>query len=88
MKVLATILIATALPATSATPQFTITTQGPQQTSAFGVDPIIRVTRSFRTTVVTDPQLVPDAVKAQETAHRASRVASRMWLELSDAVSG
>jgi hypothetical protein len=71
MKALATTLIAAVLPATSATAQFTITTQGPQQTSAFGVDPVIRVTTSFRTTVVTDPQLVPDAVKAQETAHRA-----------------
>jgi hypothetical protein len=69
MKALATILIAAVLPATSASAQFTIT-PGPQQTSAFGVDPIIRVTTSFRTTVVTEPQAVPDA-KAQETAHRA-----------------
>jgi hypothetical protein len=51
MKALATIFFAAVLPATSASAQFTIT--GPQQTSAFGVDPIIRVTKSFRTTLVT-----------------------------------
>jgi hypothetical protein len=70
MKALATILIAAVLPATSASAQFTITT-APQQTStsAFGVDPIMRVTTPFRTTVETAPQAAPDAT-AQETARR------------------
>jgi hypothetical protein len=69
MKAMVTILTAAVLPATSASAQFTFT-PGPQQPSAFGVDPIIRVTTAFRTTVATEPQVVPDA-KAQETAHRA-----------------
>jgi hypothetical protein len=69
LKALATIFVAAVLPAASASAQFTITT-GPQQTSAFGADPIIRVTTAFRTAVETAPQAVPDA-KAQETAHRA-----------------
>jgi hypothetical protein len=71
MKALAMILIAAVLPVASASAQILMNVQGPQQTSASGVDPIIRVTTSFRTTVVTDPQFVPDAVKAQETARRA-----------------
>jgi hypothetical protein len=70
MKALATILITVVLPVASASAQIVMDTQGPQQTSAFGVDPIIRVTTSFRTTLATEPQVVPDA-KAQETAHRA-----------------
>jgi hypothetical protein len=44
--------------------------RGHNKLRLFGVDPIIRVTTSFRTTAVTEPQVVPDA-KAQETAPRA-----------------
>jgi hypothetical protein len=71
MKTLAVVAIAVAISTTSANAQITTTFSTPQQATAFGVDPIMRVTSTFRTTVaVTEPQAMPDA-KAQETARRA-----------------
>jgi hypothetical protein len=70
MKTLASVAIAVALSVTSAGAQVT-TTFGAPQSTAFGVDPVMRVTSSFRTTVaVTEPQAIPDA-NAQEAARRA-----------------
>jgi hypothetical protein len=69
MKSLAIIVLALALPATSASAQIVLN-PGPPQNSAFGTDPIVRVTTALRTTVmVAEPQAVLDA-KAQETARR------------------
>src|SRR6476659_3165654 len=71
MKTLAAVAIAMALSATSASAQITTTFGAAPQSTAFGVDPIMRVTSTFRTTVaVPEPQAIPDA-KAQETARRA-----------------
>jgi hypothetical protein len=48
-----------------------MTTSPAQQNTAFGVEPMVRVTSTFRTTIaVPEPQAIPDA-KAQETARRA-----------------
>jgi mannose/cellobiose epimerase-like protein (N-acyl-D-glucosamine 2-epimerase family) len=70
MKTLAAILTALALSAASASAQVQVTPSTPQNT-AFGADPIIRITAAFRTAVeATDPREVPDA-KAQEAARRA-----------------
>jgi hypothetical protein len=74
MKTLAMAVIAAALPATSASAQFnpyfpTYPFYGPQQGSAFGTDPITRVTTSFRTAIVVTEPLGGDA-KAQEAARR------------------
>jgi hypothetical protein len=70
MKTLAVVAIVVALSVTSASAQ-TVTTFGSPQPTAFGVDPVMRVTSTFRTTVaVIEPQAIPDA-KAQETARRA-----------------
>jgi hypothetical protein len=70
MRTLALVAIAVALSATSASAQITTTFGGPQPT-AFGIDPVMRVTSTFRTTIaVTEPQAIPDA-KAQEAARRA-----------------
>ena len=65
MKILASILIAVVLPATGVSAQISTTT------SATGIDSVVRVTTSFRTTVmITELQMGPDA-KAQEAARRA-----------------
>jgi hypothetical protein len=70
MKTLATVAIAVALSAAHANAQTTMTF-GSTAPSAFGAEPIMRVTSTFRTTVaLTEPQAIPDA-KAQETARRA-----------------
>jgi hypothetical protein len=71
MNTFAAIIIAVLSSVTSASAQLTVTPQRPQQGTAFGPDPIIRVTTTFRTPVeVADPRAVPD-VKAQESARRA-----------------
>jgi hypothetical protein len=72
MKILTATLLALALSATGTSAQVQITGGAPQNT-AFGTDPIIRVTVSFRTAVAVeamDPRAVPDP-KAQEAARRA-----------------
>jgi hypothetical protein len=68
-KTLALVLIAAALlSTTNARAQVTMTTTA--TASAFGVDPIMRITSVFRTTVaVADPQTVPDE-RAQDAARR------------------
>jgi hypothetical protein len=69
MKTLAVVAIAVALSATSGSAQ--ITTTFSQQNTAFGVDPVMRITSTFRTTVAgTEPQGIPGA-KEQEIARRA-----------------
>ncbi len=71
MNILAAIPMMLTLVATSVNAQTTTTITSVPQISAFGIDPIIRVTSTFRTTVaVAEPQAVPDA-KAQETARVA-----------------
>ena len=71
MKTLAVAVMAVALSVTSTSAQITTTYSAQQQSTAFGIDPIMRVTSIFRTTVaVAEPQAIPD-VKAQETARRA-----------------
>jgi hypothetical protein len=56
---------------TGANAQATMTINPPFQSNAFGVDPIVRITTTFRTAVApTDPQAGADA-KAQEAARRA-----------------
>jgi hypothetical protein len=66
MKILTATLLALALTATGASAQ-----QYQPPTSAFGTNPVIRITVSFRTAVqAEDPRAVPDQ-KAQETARRA-----------------
>jgi hypothetical protein len=68
MRILATALIVVSLAATTAVAQFTINST--PQGGAF-VDPIIRVTTSFRTAVtLSSTQPVPEAA-AQEGARRA-----------------
>ena len=70
MKILATALIVVSLSAATAAAQFTFNTS-PQAGGAFGVDPIIRITTTFRAAVTLSPsQPVPDA-SAQEGARRA-----------------
>jgi hypothetical protein len=72
MKALTVAALAVAISATSANAQATMTTSfgAGQQSTAFGVDPVTRVTSSFRTAVaVSEPQAIPDA-KTQETARR------------------
>jgi hypothetical protein len=70
MKLLTAVPMMVVLVATSVSAQITTTTFGSPPQTAFGVDPIMRVTSTFRTTVVvTEPQAIPDA-KAQETARR------------------
>jgi hypothetical protein len=70
MKTLVVAAIAVAFSATSASAQ-SVTTTFSSPNTAFGADPVMRVTSTFRTTVaVTEPQANPDA-KAQETARRA-----------------
>lgn len=76
MKTSAMAAIAASLLATSASAQFNPFFQyynnpfyGPPQGSAFGADPITRITSSFRTPIIADP-LGSDA-KAQESARRA-----------------
>jgi hypothetical protein len=70
MKTLPGILTGLALSAASASAQVQTTTSTPQN-SAFGPDPIIRITAAFRAPIeATDPRAVPDA-KTQEAARRA-----------------
>jgi len=70
MKSLAAMPMMLALVATSVNAQTTIFTPVPQN-PAFGIDPIVRVTSTFRAAVtVAEPQAVPDA-RAQETARVA-----------------
>jgi hypothetical protein len=67
MKILTATLLALALSATGASAQ----QFQPPPISAFGPDPIMRITVSFRTAVeATDARAVPDP-KAQEAARRA-----------------
>jgi len=69
MRILTVTLLALTLPATGASAQ-QFQPQLPP-TSAFGTNPVIRITVSFRTAVqAEDPRAVPDQ-KAQETARRA-----------------
>jgi len=69
MRSLAIIALATLFIAVSASAQPTVTFNTPQH-SAFGVDPVVRITTTFRTVVPTDGPAGPDA-KAQEAARRA-----------------
>jgi len=70
MKTLIAAAVAVAASAASASAQ-TRMTFGSSQPSAFGADPIMPVTSTFRTSVaVTEPQAVPNP-SAQETARRA-----------------
>jgi hypothetical protein len=70
MKTLAVATLLVALSITNVSAQVNVNTSSPQST-AFGTDPIIRITSTFRTGItVTEPQAVPDA-NAQETARRA-----------------
>jgi hypothetical protein len=71
MKAVATVFaLLVALQASDSNAQWTMTTNPPQST-AFGVDPIIRITATFRTTMeVGGLQAVPDP-RAQEAARRA-----------------
>jgi hypothetical protein len=66
MKALATILIAAVLPTTSSSAQITLNVPAQQQTSAFGVDPIIRVTTIFRTALETAPHVGPGGIITQD----------------------
>jgi hypothetical protein len=68
MKVLATALTILSFSASTAAAQFTINS-APQVGGAFGVDPILRVTSSFRKAVALAPtQTVPDP--AEQAAAR------------------
>jgi hypothetical protein len=71
MKVLAAIPMLALFISTGANAQATMTINPPFQNNAFGIDPIVRITTTFRTAVTpTDSQAGPDA-KAQEVARRA-----------------
>jgi hypothetical protein len=71
MKTLAAIPFMALFIATSANAQATMTFNNPPPSSAFGVDPMMRITTTFRVGVTSaDPQTGPDA-KAQEAARRA-----------------
>jgi hypothetical protein len=71
MKILTAALFALALSATGASAQQFQPQFQPPPTSAFGPDPVMRITVSFRTAVeAVDARAVPDQ-KAQETARRA-----------------
>ena len=70
MKKLIAVAIAVALSAVSASAQTTMTF-GSTPPWAFGAEDILRVSSTFRTSVIIrEPQAVPDA-SAQETARRA-----------------
>ena len=69
MKIFAVVLAVAALSATNAAAQFTITS-APQPTPAFGAEPTLRITSTFRTVVDLVPNAtVPDAA-AQESGRR------------------
>jgi hypothetical protein len=71
MKILTATLLALALSATGASAQQFQPPFQPPPTSAFGPDPVMRITVSFRTAVeAVDARTAPDQ-KAQETARQA-----------------
>jgi uncharacterized protein YcfJ len=64
-------LVVLTLSTTGASSQVTVTSSGPQAGSAFGAEPIVRITSTFRTIGAMEPtQSVPDAA-AQGAARRA-----------------
>jgi hypothetical protein len=70
MKRLAILTMAMAFSATAANAQITTPFGPPQQVSPFGVDPIVRVTSTFRVAVTNEPTVPITDPKAQETARR------------------
>ena len=71
MKRLVLLTAAMALSTMAANAQATITTTfGAGQSAAFGVDPIVRITSTFRVAVTNEPAAPPTDLKAQEAARR------------------